>query len=24
VKESRDQMSPEAIGREGEEWARAS
>jgi hypothetical protein len=24
VKESRDQISPEAIGREGEEWARAS
>ena len=24
VKESRDQMSPEAIGREGKEWARAS
>jgi hypothetical protein len=24
VEESRDQMSPEAIGREVEEWARAS
>ena len=24
VKERRDQISPEAIGREGEEWARAS
>jgi hypothetical protein len=24
VKESRDQISPEAIGREGEEWTRAS